>query len=401
MSYIQNIFSSRDNNADGNTYVGQTGRLWWNPDYNAFFYSDGNTAGGVAVGTAVGTGVPTGPVNSIQLNAGSGNFVGTSNLVFSSNVLSVVGNVTANAIVSNSTGNIYITGNLLPSAGTYTLGSATQPWQDAFFGPQSITILDTTGNIGNSVVIENIAANITIGTTGFTVNRFGTTDPVFRIEALTGQIFSNAETIIANVNNSTNVTSGSLQTAGGAGIAKSLYVGNNIVATGNITGGNLTVSGAINYTPAYGQFWSNVTQTVVSANTEYRFLFNNSDGNNLVTLGTGVSNSRVIINKTGLYNIQFSAQIDKTGGGDSSAYIWFKKNGTAIPSTSGFFTLDVTIQAVQSWNILANVTAVGDYYELAYAASATNFQFPALAGNVTVGYTDSPSIFVTVTPIGA
>jgi hypothetical protein len=52
MSFIQNIFTSRDNNANSVTYVGQTGRIWWNPDTNAFYSSDGNTAGGVPISVA-------------------------------------------------------------------------------------------------------------------------------------------------------------------------------------------------------------------------------------------------------------------------------------------------------------------------------------------------------------
>jgi hypothetical protein len=171
--------------------------------------------------------------------------------------------------------------------------------------------------------------------------------------------------------------------------------------TQQISGADLkTYFGAV--TPAYGQFYSNVTQSVASANTEYRFTFNNTDAiNGNIALGSGASNSRIIINQTGLYNIQFSAQIDKAlgGGTTASAYIWFKKNGTAVPSTAGFITLDQNIQAVQSWNILANVANVGDYYEIAYAASATVFSFPTIAGNVTVGYPASPSIIVTVTPV--
>jgi hypothetical protein len=174
-----------------------------------------------------------------------------------------------------------------------------------------------------------------------------------------------------------------------------LYIGNNA--------GQLTAISSSAITPAYGQFYSNASQTVASANTEYRFAFNNTDGNSNVTLGTGASNSRIIINQTGLYNIQFSAQVDKAlgGGTTASAYIWFKKNGTAVPSTAGFVTLDQNLQVVQSWNILANVANVGDYYEIAYAASSTVFSFPTIAGNVTVGYPASPSIIVTVTPVGA
>ena len=162
-----------------------------------------------------------------------------------------------------------------------------------------------------------------------------------------------------------------------------------------------TVGGMSIANNTYGQFWSNVTQTVALPNTEYRFTFNNSDLTSNVTLGTGGNNSRIIINQTGIYNIEFSAQIDKApvGSSTASAYIWFKKNGTAIPDTAGFSTLDNAMQDVFGWNILVNVTTAGDYYEIAYAATHTYVSFPTIPGNVGIGYPASPSIIVTVTPV--
>jgi len=389
----------------------------------------GNISGNLALisaGSSSGNNVPAGGAGEIQFNAGGNLFGASANLTFATNTLTTVnistGNITTANILDAGTGNIFVTGNLLPSDG-YNLGLPSLPWANAYFGPDSITILEENGNISNAVVISNDLGNTIISAGGFIIQGNGI--PVFRVAALTGQVYSNAETIIANVNNSSNATSGSLQTAGGAGIAKNLYVGGNITVSGisnlssnanvKITGGSngqsLTTDGAGNLswttvsatTPTYGQFWSNVTQTVASPNTEYRFAFNNSDGNNNVTLGTGVSNSRVIINQTGLYNIQFSAQIDKdpVGSSTSSAYIWFKKNGTAVPDSAGFSTVDDRLQTVLSWNILANVANVGDYYEIAYAADKTYVSFPAIAGNVTVGYPASPSIILTVTPVGA
>lgn len=201
----------------------------------------GNTNGNLnlifATSGATGNGVPAGPVGAVQFNAGGNLFGGTANLVVLGTGISAVGNVQGGNIISNSivnasSGNVTVTGNLIPISNVYTLGTSADPWGNAFFGPESITILDSTGNLANSVVIENIAANITLGTTGFTINQFGTLNPIFRIEALTGQIFSNAQTIIANSVNSSNTTSGSLQTAGGAGIVKDLWVGGNIYGTG-------------------------------------------------------------------------------------------------------------------------------------------------------------------------
>jgi hypothetical protein len=392
MSFIQKLFTSRDNqtsNVDaetGNlstTYVGQQDRIWWNPDTNAFYYSNGNTPGGIPIGTASGTGIPLGPLNSVQLNNGGGNFAGSSNLVFSNNVLNVVGNISAtgniqgnvflgngsqltgvitslpntfgtvnsngtslvadsssgtlnitsgnnlvitsnagtdtmtvavadaptfsgnvtsgniiaNAIVNNGSGNIYHTGNLLPSANVYNLGLPTVPWANAYFGPLSITILDETANIANSVVIENIAANIVIGTTGFTINRFGTTDPIFRIEALTGQLFSNAQTIIANAVNSSNTSSGSLQTAGGAAIAKDLYVGGNIYGTGaqlsNVVN-RITTGVGLTQTASTGNVGLDATGVLTVVGTANQINVTNSGQNLTLSLPQGINTNSTV-----------------------------------------------------------------------------------------------------------
>ena len=326
--FIQKLFTSRDNfvGASGAsgvaTYIGQEGRIWWDPVRNNFYYSDGETEGGILIGSGGGggptgatgiqgttgatgatgylgttgatgaTGVvgttgatgatgyigttgatgaagvdgatgatgaagvngatgATGPVagSNTQVIFNNNNTAGASaNLTFDTdtNLLNVTGNVSANAITANTllaatSGNLYVTGNILPTAGTYNLGLPAVPWANAYFGPQSITILDSTGNLANSVTIENIAANITMGTAGFNIVKLGTANSIFRIETLTGQIFSFAKTIIENDTESSNTTSGSLQTAGGAGIAKNLYVG------GNIYGEGSTLSNVVTY----------------------------------------------------------------------------------------------------------------------------------------------------------
>jgi len=152
-----------------------------------------------------------------------------------------MGNVVANAIVSaeGSGGNIFIDCNMLPVDSGCELGSQSRPWASAWFGPQSVTLLDTTNDPAKTVVIENIAGNITMGTAGFVIQTLGTTDPIFRIEALTGQIFSTANTIIQSATQASSTASGALQTAGGLGVAKNAYIGGNAVVTGNVTAGNV------------------------------------------------------------------------------------------------------------------------------------------------------------------
>lgn len=48
-NFIQNFMTSRDNSANGATFVGQEGRLWYNPVTNSIYVSDGSTPGGIVV----------------------------------------------------------------------------------------------------------------------------------------------------------------------------------------------------------------------------------------------------------------------------------------------------------------------------------------------------------------
>jgi hypothetical protein len=129
MSYIQNLYTSRDNNAQGNTFVGQEGRLWWNPDTNAFYYSDGNTVGGIAVGLASGGNATFDVITANVINAGAeivqGNIVIASSATLGNLVITdqtIAGNVANRSIILDPAGNgivellaplnVHATGNL-------------------------------------------------------------------------------------------------------------------------------------------------------------------------------------------------------------------------------------------------------------------------------------------------
>ena len=112
MSFIQNLFTSRDNNANAETYVGQTGRLWWDPVTNAFYASDGNTAGGVPVGLASGGNATFNVVTANVINAGAeivqGNIVIATSATLGNIVITdqtIAGNVANRSITIDPAGN--------------------------------------------------------------------------------------------------------------------------------------------------------------------------------------------------------------------------------------------------------------------------------------------------------
>ena len=110
MSFIQQFFTSRDNNANAETFVGQEGRLWWDPVTNQIYSSDGSTPGGIPLsGGGGGNGTPGGSNSQVQFND-NGTFGGTANLTINSATgqlstvsVSASGNVTGGNLLTGGT----------------------------------------------------------------------------------------------------------------------------------------------------------------------------------------------------------------------------------------------------------------------------------------------------------
>jgi hypothetical protein len=209
--------------------------------------------------------------------------------------------------------------------------------------------------------------------------------------------FNNGVELVANVANAVsinaNITFGALDVTNNANVGGALDV------TGNTTVGNLIIpSGNIIYTPRYGSFYSNVTQTNPVANTAMAMTFNNSYSANGVSI---TSSSRLTVAKAGIYNIQFSAQCTKTDAGTDYIEIWLSKNGTNVPSTNTRLKLEGSnVYQVASWNFVETLGA-SEYVQLMWGSADLNAQLVAIpSGSTTMGI-DVPSVIVTVTPVGA
>jgi hypothetical protein len=134
--------------------------------------------------------------------------------------------------------------------------------------------------------------------------------------------------------------------------------------------------------------------TTVAQNTPYSMSFSSTDFSSGITIGGPIRN-QIQISNTGIYDIQFSAQVDKTSGTTVNGYIWLAKNGTNVPETNTQITLagGQSDAQVAAWNFYVSASA-GDYYELRYGADQTNFRIHYNT-SPTVG-PDIPSVILTV-----
>ena len=149
--------------------------------------------------------------------------------------------------------------------------------------------------------------------------------------------------------------------------------------------------GALGY---WGSFWSDVSQNIIGATGTAMTLNNTDPDSNGVSI---VSNSRITVANQGVYNIQFSAQIDRiSGSGTDTVNIWFKKNGNNILDSNTIVTVSgaaAAAKTVPAWNYMLELNS-GDYIEIFWYTTDTNIKLITFSA---VGSIPSvPSVIVTV-----
>ena len=154
------------------------------------------------------------------------------------------------------------------------------------------------------------------------------------------------------------------------------------------------IENAAAVTGYYGSFYSTVTQTAAAANTAYAMAFNNTAESNQIAV---VSNSRITFKNRGSYNIQFSVQIDQASGSPHYIWIWFRKNGTDIPDSTGKVSLQGNkAELIPAWNFIVSVLG-GDYVEIMWAVEDTSVEL--LAEGATAFCPAIPSVIATAIAI--
>jgi hypothetical protein len=108
----------------------------------------------------------------------------------------------------------------------------------------------------------------------------------------------------------------------------------------------------------------------------------------------------IVVDQSGYYNLQFSAQFDKTDNGNDIVQIWLRKNGNDVP----YSTTEVTVRGndgkfVAAWNLFVALDKL-DYVQLAWHSTDTNMRIFAGAAGTNPTRPNIPSVILTIHKIG-
>ena len=129
--------------------------------------------------------------------------------------------------------------------------------------------------------------------------------------------------------------------------------------------------------PRYGTFYDTTTQTAAVINTAYAVTFNSTDLSFGVSTGTPAS--RIYVESEGIYNFQFSLQLDKVSGGVGLFYLWARINGVDQANSATQIRIQGNnAESVAAWNFVYRMNA-GDYLELVWSVDTTDITIQAFA----------------------
>lgn len=151
-------------------------------------------------------------------------------------------------------------------------------------------------------------------------------------------------------------------------------------------------------TPAYyfGSFYDTTTQTNAGATVANAMTCNTT----VMANGVRVDSGKFYVQYAGKYNIQFSAQFDKTDAGDDDVEVWLSVNGSNVSNSSSIVTLHSNNgRNVAAWNWFQEFAA-NDYFQIFWNSADVDLRILARTTASTPSRPAIPSVIVTVNNIG-
>jgi hypothetical protein len=152
----------------------------------------------------------------------------------------------------------------------------------------------------------------------------------------------------------------------------------------------------------YGAF-SDFTSQTTTANTATLLTLSNTDLSNAVSLQTG---SKITVENAGIYNLQFSVQVQNLDNAPQDLYIWLKQNGTDIVGSTGVLGLPARknpgdpAHDIKGWNYFLSMNA-NDYLQIYWSPTIATVTIPTYAASGTPTKPSTASVVATLSFVSA
>ena len=151
----------------------------------------------------------------------------------------------------------------------------------------------------------------------------------------------------------------------------------------------------------YGAF-SDFTSQSTGANTAKLLALTTTDFSNEVT----ISSSKITVQNSGIYNLQFSVQIQNLDNAPQDMFIWLKQNGVDIVGSTGKVGMPARKSAgvpshdIKGWNYFLSMNA-NDYIEIYWSPTIATVTVETYAASGTPTKPSTASVVATMSFVSA
>lgn len=152
----------------------------------------------------------------------------------------------------------------------------------------------------------------------------------------------------------------------------------------------------------YGAFASYTSQSLSAANTATLVTMTNTDFAN----GVSLTSSRMVVAQAGIYNLQFSVQMQNLQNAPTDVFIWLKQNGTDIAGSNGVIGMSDRKNPgdpshdIKGWNYFLSMNK-NDYVEIWWSATDLLTTIHAYAASGSPTKPSTASVVATMTFVSA
>lgn len=170
---------------------------------------------------------------------------------------------------------------------------------------------------------------------------------------------------------------------------------------GQLDTGSVSIDGSGIQLP-YGAFSSYTTQST-TANTATLLALDTADFSNAVSLDTG---SKITVANSGLYNLQFSVQLENSDNAPQDVFIWLKQNGTDIIGSTGKVGMPARksvgdpFHDIKGWNYFLSMNA-GDYVQIYWSPTIATVTIPTYVASILPTKPSTASVVATLSFVSA
>lgn len=153
----------------------------------------------------------------------------------------------------------------------------------------------------------------------------------------------------------------------------------------------------------FGSFYDTTTQTIASTTTAYAVTLNSTSFNSGIDITSG---SKLTVQNPGLYNLQFSMQLDNLDTAPQDVDLWFRHNDVDIPHSNSRFGMPARKNIADPFHSIVSLNFIhqmdsGDSMQIMWCASSTAVSLKAYSAGTSPTRPAIPSVITTMTFVSA